>query len=235
MVVELQKQVQTLSDRLRSAPPEPRPDADVRSHSSRMDYAVAECERLREMNAELQRQLSSYEVAETTRADRARDLEGARQLRRLEREKLEMAAENKRYCTELEKLCAHNAQLVEEGQQLLAEKEVYLLQALYRRKPMPRIFLTLSRIRTDPCVDLETCGSQHFAHAEPRGAACSRSRPPPPPPKFLNPSFSNLRFQRKLLAPKAPKILSWPPEGFLFFPVCLYLKYSEFCGEFKNG
>ena len=27
----------------------------------------------------------------------------------------------------------------------------------------------------------------------------------------------------------------WQGEIFLFNPVCLYSKYSEFCGEFKNG
>ena len=64
--------------------------------------------------------------------------------------------------------------------------------------------------------------------------------PPPPlhtPPKFSNPSFSNLRFWGKGSAPKALKIFLCPSRGRIFFffcPMCLYSKYSEFCGEFKN-
>ena len=72
---------------------------------------------------------------------------------------------------------------------------------------------------------------------KPRGAACSNSKPPLPPPplhtppKFWNPSFSNLRFRGK-----GSKIFLPLPEGVFFFyvPMCLYSKYSEFCGEVKN-
>ena len=54
--------------------------------------------------------------------------------------------------------------------------------------------------------------------------------PPPPlppglqtPPKFSNPSFSKVRFQGKVLAPKAPKISFQPPEGVIFFfTPCVY-------------
>ena len=57
--------------------------------------------------------------------------------------------------------------------------------------------------------------------------------PPPPPPKCSDPAFCNLRFSGKLLTPKALKnILGLPRGGFFFSPVCLYSKYSEFCGEF---
>ena len=62
--------------------------------------------------------------------------------------------------------------------------------------------------------------------------------PPPPsdPPKFSNLSFSNLRFWGKVLAPKALELFFGLLRGiFFFYPVCLYSKYSEFCGEFKNG
>ena len=58
------------------------------------------------------------------------------------------------------------------------------------------------------------------------------------PSKFSNPSFSNVRFWGKVLAPKAPNFFFfWPSEGVMFFsyPMCLHSNYSEFCGEFKNG
>ena len=45
----------------------------------------------------------------------------------------------------------------------------------------------------------------------------SRTRPPPDPPKFLNLSFSNLRFWGNVLVLKAPILFFWPPEGYFFF------------------
>ena len=38
-------------------------------------------------------------------------------------------------------------------------------------------------------------------------------------------------------APKAPENFSWPAEGgqHFFFPMCLFSKCSDFCGEFENG
>ena len=49
---------------------------------------------------------------------------------------------------------------------------------------------------------------------------------PSDPPNFSNPSFSKLRFWRKVLAPKAPKFFFWSPEGgFFFCPTCLYSRY----------
>ena len=61
--------------------------------------------------------------------------------------------------------------------------------------------------------------------------------PPPPtlltPPKFLKPSFSNLRFLGKGLAPKV-EVRSTVRRYFFFYPMCLYSKYAGFCGELKN-
>ena len=56
----------------------------------------------------------------------------------------------------------------------------------------------------------------------------------PPPPKFLNLSFSNLRFCEKVLAPKVPIFFDLL-RGYFFYPMCLHAKYQEFCGEIQNG
>ena len=53
------------------------------------------------------------------------------------------------------------------------------------------------------------------------GGGLFKFQTPPPapqtPPKFSNPSFSNLRFWGKVLAPKALKLFFWPPDGECFF------------------
>ena len=76
-------------------------------------------------------------------------------------------------------------------------------------------------------------------HRGGKGGGLFEFQPPPPPlqtpPKFSNPSFSNLRFVRKGSAPKAPKFFFPFLRGyFLFYPTCLYPKYSEFGGKFKK-
>ena len=55
--------------------------------------------------------------------------------------------------------------------------------------------------------------------------------PPPDPPKFLNPSFSNLRFWGKGSVPK--KNLPFL-RGYFFLPYVSILKILRICGEFKN-
>ena len=61
-----------------------------------------------------------------------------------------------------------------------------------------------------------------FWHSQARGAACLNPTPPPPPapdpPKFLNPSFSNMRFRGKMLAPKKIGLL----KGYFCFIQCVY-------------
>ena len=56
--------------------------------------------------------------------------------------------------------------------------------------------------------------------------------PPPPsplqtPPKFSNPSFPNLRFWGKGLAPKAPKIFLFPFLRGFFFTRCVYTQNTQ--------
>ena len=55
--------------------------------------------------------------------------------------------------------------------------------------------------------------------------------PPPPPlqtPKWL---YRTMGF----VGAGDFDLGIWQGEIFLFDPMCLYSKYSEFCGEFKNG
>ena len=70
----------------------------------------------------------------------------------------------------------------------------------------------------------------------PRGPILVRTRPqrgvPPPPPlqtpKWLYRTMGFVGAGGFVLGIRQGEI-------FLFDPMCLYSKYSEFCGEFKNG
>ena len=74
-----------------------------------------------------------------------------------------------------------------------------------------------------------------------RGAACSNSKPqpaPPPPsdpPKVFEPVFLQFEILGERVGAKGAEIFFLPfLRRCFFYPMCLYSKYSEFCGEFKN-
>ena len=78
----------------------------------------------------------------------------------------------------------------------------------------------------------------HTQMLHPRGPILVRTRPqrggggaPPPPlqtPKWLHRTMGFVGAGDFVLGIQQGEI-------FLFDPMCLYSKYSEFCGEFKNG
>ena len=63
--------------------------------------------------------------------------------------------------------------------------------------------------------------------------------PPSPPasrtPKVFEPVFLQIEILRERVGTEGAENLSFPfLRGYFFYPMCLYSKYSEFCGEFKN-
>ena len=72
-----------------------------------------------------------------------------------------------------------------------------------------------------------------------KGGNLFASNPPPPsrPPKVFEPVFLQFEISRKSAGTKGAEFFFFGVLRGLFFfnPLCLCLKYSEFCGEFKNG
>ena len=69
------------------------------------------------------------------------------------------------------------------------------------------------------------------------GAACSNSRPrsPPDPPQVFEPVFFQFEISgERVGATGAEFFFVFLEEVFSFYPMCLYSKYSQFSGEFKN-
>ena len=61
---------------------------------------------------------------------------------------------------------------------------------------------------------------------------------PPPhsrPPKVFEPVFLQFEILGERVGAEGAKMSFLPfLRGGFFYPMCLYSKYSEFCGEFKN-
>ena len=58
--------------------------------------------------------------------------------------------------------------------------------------------------------------------------------PPPRPPEVFEPVFLQFEVLGESVGAEGAKIFLLL-RGYLFYPICLHSKYSEFCGEFKNG
>ena len=66
--------------------------------------------------------------------------------------------------------------------------------------------------------------ARHFCKSTKGGGLFEKLPPPPDPPKFSNPSFSNLRFRGKVLAPKAPeKYFFCLLKGISFLALCVLI------------
>ena len=89
----------------------------------------------------------------------------------------------------------------------------------------PRVFLVCSSPVVAPCH-----GGRSWSGPDPKGGGGD----PPPPLRTPKLSHGTRCF---VGAGGAGDFVLGIRRGefFLFHPMCLYSKYSEFCGEFKNG
>ena len=91
---------------------------------------------------------------------------------------------------------------------------------------------------TQQFPQLHCCSAQM-----PREAAYSNPDTQTPTPhqtpqrsRNLEPGFLQFEISGTTAGAESGRKNFWPPEGKKNYdPMCLYLKYSEFCGEFKSG